>query len=239
ADMQGLTFQAEGHYQAEPKTRRLHLDLAVYVGNTTGRLEVVSDGAVVWEKLVAAKGAKPEIRKTELKKVLEGLKSANQEQVQTALLQTQSLAGVAPLLQNIQEQMTVTQQEKATWQGREVTKLTAVWSERVAKGLEPQGGSWVPALPRKCILYLDRPNGPVPHWPYRIEWWGPATTPNEEALLLQMEFRDPQRKRSLTEEQSRNVFSFHPGTATAVDLTRENTGRVKGRINQLAAQKNR
>jgi len=237
ATMQSLTFQAEGKYLAEPKNRRLHLDLAVYVGNTTGKLEVISDGTIVWEKLQIGKGARPEIRKTELKKILEALKSVNQEQVRTALLQTQSLAGVAPLLQNIQEQMTVTRQEKAAWQGREVTRLTAVWSEAMTKGLVPPNGSWLPFLPRKCFLYLDRKDGAVPYWPYRIEWWGPSESPDEDVLLLQMEFRNPQLASSLTAEQIHRVFTFDPGVAQATDQTRESTDRAKNRAGQLANQK--
>jgi hypothetical protein len=236
ADMQGLTFQAEGKYLAEPKTKRLHLDLAVHVGNTTGQLEVICDGTTVWEKLQIGKGTRPELRKTELKKILEALKSVNQEQVQTALLQTQSLAGVAPLLQNIQEQMTVTKQAKAQWRGREVTQLTTVWSEQMTRRIVPPNSAWVPLLPRKCLLYLDRQDGSVPYWPYRIEWWGPSSSA-DDVLLLQMEFRDPKRTPSLPADQYQRLFTFDPGVAQASDQTKENTERVKARAFQLAAQK--
>jgi hypothetical protein len=237
ASMRSLTFQAEGKYLAEPKTRRLHLDLAVHVGNAAGKLEVISDGTVVWEKLQIGNESRPEIRKTELKKILEALKSANQEQVQAALLQTQSLAGVAPLLQNIHEQMVVTRQEKASWRGRDVTKLTAVWSETMARGLTPPNGTWWPFMPRKCILYLDRKDGAVAYWPYRIEWWGPAESVEDVTLLLQMEFRNPKLTSSLTADEARRLFTFDPGVAQATDLTRESTERAKSRASQLVNQK--
>jgi len=47
-DIQGLTFQAEGNYLSAPD-HRLHLNLTVHVGDTTGRLEVISDGTTLWE----------------------------------------------------------------------------------------------------------------------------------------------------------------------------------------------
>jgi hypothetical protein len=239
AEMQGLTFQAKGKYLAEPKTRRARLELTVHVGNATGTLEVVSDGTVVWEKVQIAKGAKPEIRKTELKKILDALKSVNQEQVQAALLQTQALAGVTPLLQNIHDQMTVTKQEKAAWQDREVIKLTAVWSEAMTKGLLPPNASWPPFLPRKCFLYLDRKEGAVPYWPYRIEWWGPSTSSQDDGLLLQMEFREPKVVPALAADQQQRVFTFDPGVAQVTDQTRESTERARNRAGQLSGQRSR
>jgi hypothetical protein len=242
ASMQGLTFQAEGKYRAEPKTRRMNMDLAVHVGNATGKLEVICDGVTVWERLQIGKSARPEIRKTELKKILEALKGVNQEQVQAALVQTQSLAGVVPLLQNVQEQMTVIRHEKASWQGTDVVKFRAVWSEAMTRGLRnmmPPNASWLPFLPRTCVLYLDRKDGAVPYWPYRIEWRGPAESPDTDVLLLEMEFRSPRLTSSLTAQQAKHVFSFDPGLAQATDQTREATDRAKNRANQLAAQKSK
>jgi hypothetical protein len=120
------------------------------------------------------------------------------------------------------------------WQGRELHKLTAVWSEAMTNMIAPNR-QWPPFLPRKCCLFLDGKDSQTPYWPYRIEWWGPASSQMGEALLLQMEFRNP--KLAVAPESVARQFVFDPGNAPVKDLTKESTELAKERGRQLAAQK--
>jgi hypothetical protein len=205
-DVQGLSFQAEGRYLTAPD-HRARLELQVRLGGTTGKLTVVSDGSTLWESTQIG-NTEPRVQQIDLKKALETMsKPPAKEQAGEAFLQGRSLLGVAPLLQNIQAQMTVTRKERVRRQGQELLKLTAVWSEDTAKVIASPKGPWPALLPRQCRLYLDpKP----PHWPHRLEWWGPAPSRAEDVLLLQMEFRHYKLDRELSKEQYAREFTFRP-----------------------------
>jgi hypothetical protein len=202
-DVQGLTFQAEGRYLTAPD-HRLHLDLQVRIGDTTGQMLVVSDGSTLWESTQVGSG-KPVVQKVDLKKALEALSKSPAKDQRAQFLQQQSLAGMAPLLQTIQDQMTVTHKERVRRHGRDLFKLTAVWSEETAKKIASPRGPWPALLPRQCRLYLDPQ---PPHWPHRFEWWGPAPPRAGDALLLQLEFRHYQLDQELTKEQVAREFTL-------------------------------
>lgn len=233
-DLQGLTFQAEGSYLSGPN-HRLCLDLQVRLGDTLGKLLVVSDGATLWERLQIGASDKIEVKKTDLRSLLN--RDLFPERIQSEFI---PLAGVVPLLQNIRRQMTVTGQEKIQWRGRSVVKLTAAWSGDVAKAIVAGNSSWPNALPRKCCLYLD--DGPTQtHWPHRVEWWGPVSSQAGDGLLLQMEFRNPKlaQEVALSDEQRKQYaarFRFSPGNLPVQDQTKQVLEQAKNRGKQLANQ---
>lgn len=236
ANLQGLTFRAEGLYLAAPGNR-LRLDLQVHLGDTQGKLLVVSDGATWWERLQVGNGEQADVKKMDLNTLLTTLNSPNMPlAVKTEFFQRFSFTGLAPLLNRILAQMTVTGAERITWKGREVNKLTAVWSEQAVKNLVAPNARWPEFLPRRCCLFLDVDVEKVHAWPHRIEWWGPGSSGLGEALLLQMEFRNPKLGKVLSDEQYARQFVFDPGKATVQDLTKQATEEAKTRRNQLAAQ---
>jgi hypothetical protein len=230
-DLQGLAFQAEGKYLVDQKEHRMHLELKVYLGDTSGNLLVVSDGKWLWERMQIGKAAKPEVYKTELKSILDALGGpAMAEQARTDYFQRQSFHGLAPLLSNIYQQMTMTRAESIRWKGRDVVKLTGRWSDEMTKKLvakEP----WPMMLPRQCCLYLDT-GDPIKSWPHRIEWWGPVPYRSDDALLMQLEFGGP-RLAAPSAEQIGRDFSFDPGSAKVVDRTKEETDKVKAAYSRI------
>jgi hypothetical protein len=235
-DVQGLRFQAEGTYRTAPE-HRLRLELNVRLGDTPGRLTMVSDGTTVWESVQVGKGP-PEVAKTQLKKVLETLAAPGMlEQVRTDFFQAQAFAGVVPLLQRIEQQMIVTNQEPAHWRGRDVVRLTAFWSEGVAKTIVPADRPWPTFLPRKCYLYLDAKDSATKYWPYRVEWWGPVPPGNEDGLVVQMEFRDPKLDQPLPPERLAQEFRFDPGSLRVEDVTDPTCTELRNRSRQLAGRK--
>jgi hypothetical protein len=215
----GFSFKADGRYLSGPD-HRLRLDLTVHVGGTDGVLHIISDGSTVWEEVYVGKG-EHFISSWDLKKVQEKLHNpATLPQIAEQFYRSRSFAGVLPLLQNIRDQMTFIKQEEAEWQKHKVVKLTAVWSADVRKKWTPQDGSWPPLLPRSCRLYLGKT---APHWPYRLEWFGPNAPQGEDSLLMEMEFLNPQIT-SATEKaplRYRGLFTFDPGKAKVVDRTKQ------------------
>jgi hypothetical protein len=229
---QDLSFEAGGHYLAGPD-HRLRLELTVHLGSTEGTLRVISDGTTVWEEVHIGKGEHL-ISKWDLKKAQEMLNSPGTlPQIREQFYRSRSFAGVVPLLQNVRDQMTLIKQEEAEWQKRKVLKLTAVWSADVSKSWAPQGNSWPPLMPRVCRLYLEKE---APHWPYRLEWLGPASPRGEDSSLMEMEFLQPQI-RAASEQPPPGYsrqFTFNPGEAKVVDRTQEVTAFIASQIrNQM------
>ena len=66
-------------------------------------------------------------------------------------------------------------------------------------------------------------NRNAPHWPYRLEWWGPMTFKGDDKLLMKMEFHEPHIYKPGTKppEQFAQAFTFTPGEVTPVDQTKE------------------
>jgi hypothetical protein len=228
ADVQGFTFQTDGKYLSGPD-HRLHLDLRVQLGDTIGTLGVVSDGKIVWEEL--STGKNKFTTKLDMTKVLDVLTGSEEtERLRHDFLLTQSFFGVGPLLQNIKDRMTVTQQEKVQRGGKDLIKLTAVWSDA-----NPPTGQWPPYIARQCQLFLGTAGPGNTLWPYRLEWWGPTRA--GDGLLLQMEFRDPKLNQALPAERVAQVFHFEPGKEEVIDKTKVLVDEYKMHLQQLAAQK--
>jgi hypothetical protein len=145
---------------------------------------------------------------------------------------TKSFFGVAPLLQTIQQRMTVTSKEKVNQNGQEMTKLTAVWSE-----VPPPGSQWQAYIPRECRLFLGRAGSNHILWPYRLEWWGPAPPRAGDSMLFAMEFRNPKIDQSLPADRLAQEFKFDPGKNQVMDNTKDMAEFYKMRVQQIAAQK--
>jgi hypothetical protein len=237
ADLQGLTFQADGKYLSGPNYR-LRLDLKVHLGDSVGNMLVVSDGTTMWERFQMGKSDRGEVRKMDLKKVLETVNSPNMiDQVRNEFFQNQSLAGVAPVLKNIQQQMIVTRLESSTWQGKNIVQLTLVWSEGTTKSFYSPNVPWQSFLPRQCVLSLAA--DPKSRWPYRIEWWGPAGSADGDALLFQVEYRNPKLNQPPAKEQWEELFTFNTEKMQVIDRTKNEIEHLKNRRNQLAQQGNK
>lgn len=212
-DMQGLTFFAEGRYLAGPG-HRLRMDLKVRQGTQEGRLEMVCDGKTLWEVFSIA--GKRDITRVDLTQVGGMLKDP---QVRDEFFQNMTFRGVVPLLKGLKARMTFTKKEAARWNGVEVQKLTGEWTPFVLRQLyknNPIPPRGEPGLPRLCYLYLG---AAAPHWPYRLELWGPNPPRSGDVLLLQLEFRDPHWTPEMSAERVAREFSFDPGPDKVVDRT--------------------
>lgn len=237
-DIQGLTFQAEGTYLSAPDNR-LHLNLLVHVGDTTGKLETISDGATLWETMQVGDGERAITKKVSLKEVLDSLnKPEMAKEMRDEFLESQSFYGVVPLLQSIHQRMVVTKKEAANWHGFDVTLLTAEWTYDIVKSITQDGKqAWRPFLPRQCRLFLDAKT----RWPHRIEWIGPIAGKDQDGIILQMEFRDPKHE-ALSPEACQREFSFATGKSKVpsdVDLTEKLKNALRDRNQQLTAQRSR
>ncbi len=231
-DVQGLSFQAEGAYQSAPDNR-LHLNLVVHVGDTTGKLEVISDGTTLWETTQVGDGERTISKKIRLKDILESLnKPEVAKEMRDEFLESQSFYGVLPLLQSIHQRMLVTKKENMGWRGLDVTLLTAEWNNDVAKAITQDGKqAWPQFFPRQCRLFLDAKT----RWPHRVEWLGP-TPGREDSVIVQMEFRNPKHE-PMSPEVCKREFTFNPGKEPSVDQTDDLKNALRYRNQQLTAQR--
>lgn len=235
-DIQGLSFQAEGTYLSAPDNR-LHLSLLVHVGDTTGKLETISDGTTLWETMQVGDGDRTIEKKVSLKEVLDSLnKPEMAKEMRDEFLESQSFYGVVPLLKSIRERMVVTKKEEAKWHGLDVTVLTADWTYDIVKQITLDGKQpWRAFFPRQCRLFLDAKT----RWPHRIEWIGPIPGKEQDGIILQMEFRNPKHE-VLSPEVCKKEFTFDPGKAkvpTQADITEQLKDAVRYRNQQLTAQR--
>jgi hypothetical protein len=237
ADVQGLSFQAEGSYLSAPD-HRLHLDLNVHMDDAKGKLEIVSDGTRLWEAMQLGQQPRFVRQKVELAKVLESLNgNVEADKVRDEFFQAQLFAGIVPLLQSIQKRMIVTRQDKARHNGKEATKLTAGWGPEISKAISTSDKPWPAFYARQCCIYLE-PLGPEKIlWPQRFEWWGPAPPRPGDSMLLEIEFRDPKLNQPLSPERCAQEFKFEPGTGEIPDRTEQAVESVKARAEQLVKQK--
>jgi hypothetical protein len=233
-NLQGMTFQVDGKYVAGPG-HRLHLAMQTHVGDTTGNLEVISDGTTMWEIRQVGHNDKI-IAKKMLNKVLEALNSPNVlAQIREEFFKAESFTGVASVLETIQQRMTPIQHEQVDWNGRQMIRIRAIWSADSLKSFPNADRQWIPYMPDQCRLYLLRlGNGTL--WPYRLEWWGPAPPIVGETLLLQMEYRHPKVNQELPAERLASEFTFDPGTAEVRDFTQDAANFYRSRSQQLAQQ---
>jgi hypothetical protein len=226
-DVQGLVVQSEGIYLAGPDYR-VHLNLKVRAGDAAGKMEFICDGTTLWEVMQFGE-AKPTITKREIKGALDKLNGpAVTPELRDQYLQRWAFAGIAPLVKGLQHQMVFTKRETARWQDHDVIKLTGTWSADMVKQITPDPKTpWPAYLPRQCVLYLDAKSS----WPHRLEWWGPSPPLQTDALLLQMEFRNP-KFAEMSSDRCAKVFSFTAGK-DAVDQTSQLIQELNARIAEL------
>jgi hypothetical protein len=236
AEAQGLNYEANGRYVAAPEDE-LHLDLQVRLAETSGRLEVVSDGTTLYRVFRVGTG-EPAVTKIELKDALNELKDVKDAaRIRSDFFRSECFTGLQPLLQSIRQRMVVTGQENVHWQGREMTKLTATWASDIAaraKQLSPQGQNWPPFMSRQCCLYLEAIDKQHTLWPRRIEWWGPAPPRSGDVLLLQLEFREPSFGPLPPEQVAKEFKATLPAGAQPVDMT----GQYKQLFSRIATTQN-
>ena len=236
-DLQGLKVQSEGRYLAGPDYH-LHVRLKVNLAGAVGSLESVCDGTTLWRVWDVPpppdkEGAGRQVQKVDWKKVMDTLNRGGMpRQVREMVLQRESFAGPAALLEALRKGMTITGQTKARWNGRDVTKLSAVWSPETIKPTGLGNPPW-PHVPHRCEIYLDRDTG----WPYRLEAWGAVRPRAEDGLLVQMEFRDPTFHKKLSPGRIAREFTFRPGTDDVADKTDETVDGLKRLAEQKPRQK--
>jgi hypothetical protein len=211
----GLSYESEGKYSGGPD-QRVRLDLEVKLGKTKGRTTIVSDGATVWNSTTVGTMA-PSVSRWDLKRINDVLSApGTPPQLRQQFYREQFFAGLAPLIQSLEQHMVYTRQDIETWKGHEVYKLTGTAPEAVGKGTAP----WPLFVPRTCLCYLDK----ATLWPLRLEWLGPVALGSEDAILTQMEFRDPKFfKSDSIPQQLSTAFQFDPGKVQTLDRTQEMT----------------
>jgi hypothetical protein len=230
-DTHGLTYQAEGRYLGGPN-QRLRLDLQVKLGTGSGKATLVSDGATLWD--VTTVGTEtPTIVRLDLKRINEVLNTpGTPPQLRDQFYRDRYFAGLAPLMQSLRQQMVFKKQEVTQWNKHEVYMLSGVATEYVKMA---DGSPWPPFVPRTCRCYLDKQT----LWPHRLEWWGPTGQGGEDALLVQMEFRDPKFPKGENAPAGwAQLFKFDPGKAQVLDSTQnltEQIARIRMQPSQPAA----
>jgi hypothetical protein len=227
-DVQGLAFQAQGTYLAA-SGQRLRLELRINrIAGTSADTKVISDGKVLWEiSEIGTQG--PSVARVDLKRVLEEMDSPDKLKTRESFLQSQSFAGLTPLLDNLKMHITFTALEDTTWKGRKVKRLTGTWSD--APPIDTK--DWAEFMPRQCTLYLDAET----YWPHRLEWWGPTVRGeprSKDALLMQLEFRNGQRPKE--QDLAGGDFTYDPRSATVTDKTDEWVSRAKDLVRREGAK---
>jgi len=227
-NVQELCYQAEGRYLAGPD-HRFRLDLHTHVGSTDGRLQVVSDGATLWQSRRIGAGP-ASVSKIDLKEVLAILnRPGTPPQLRDEFFHSQFQLGILPLLRGLRQQVTWSKKETVRRNGRVLLKLSGAWSADPTHANALLAAPWPAGLPRQGRLYLD----PQTLWPHRVEWWGPDPPQAEDAPLVQMEFRDPVLNRPLSPERCAVEFTLSDGPAGAIDQTREAITRLQIRAQEL------
>jgi hypothetical protein len=219
ARIQGATLRADGRYILGPDYH-VRLDLEVKLGKSQGNQTTVCDGKTIWNQTRIA-GEHRETNRCDLQTTMAALSAPGTgSQFVENFSKSQAFLGLLPLLQGLHQNMVFTKQEPGRWQNQDVLKLTAVWSADLAKGVHAANPQWQ-LVPKRMVLYV----GTLPGkklWPYRIEWWGPATLQNDDSLLLEMEFRDPRiLKRDDKAAELGKQCTFDPGNTEVIDRTKE------------------
>src|SRR5262249_218791 len=159
-------------------------------------------GTTLWE-IQQIGDKEPQPKKYAMKQVLETVNGPKATaQLRDGFMQKWAFAGIAPLLQGLQQRLVFTKRETERWQGHDVVKLTGSGNNEVSAQLQPDAKQpWPEYLPRQCVIYLDAKT----HWPHRLEWWGPSAPVAGDSLLLQMEFRNP-KFAEMSSERCAKVF---------------------------------
>jgi hypothetical protein len=208
-----LSYQAEGRLLLAPEGR-FRLELSMQAGSPGGGRPVarlqVSDGTNLWTARRGDDGGWIEVSHR-----VPGVPPEEPDRPAretSDLLSEATVPGVASLLANLRDRVRWVSQERVSG-GREV-RLTGVLSRGAKKtGTGSKSGTPNDRM-RICRLMLE----PATLWPGRVEWYGPAGDPNKDALLVEMEFRDPVLNRPLPPEVCAREFSLRAGNTIVTDL---------------------
>jgi hypothetical protein len=220
---QGVTCEADGRYLAGP-SGRFRLDLKTSSDGMAGALQIISDGATVWQATRRGSGAWVDCKRYGVREVLRQLHSPDTPaMVRDDFLRKQNCAGVLALLPSLRQQMTWFRREAVRRDGRLLLKLSGTWKAADAAMLVRPGKPWPANLPRQCRLYLD----PQTFWPHRFEWWGPDPPRQDDALLIQVEFRDPVLNKPPSGERCAREFRPDAESTHFAEKTAETTDAIR------------
>lgn len=227
---QGLEYEAQGRYVSGPNHKIL-LHLVTQAGALQGTLHLVCDGQSVWKATrIGAGEGWDHITRVHLPAVFAPFPpSPALDQVRDEFLRSESFGGVHVLLGELRRQVTWTRKEMVRRNSQELIRLTGLVNAEAAQAVAATGSPCPVGVPRKCRLYLD----PQTLWPHRVEWWGDDPPRSGEALLLQMEFRNPILNRP--GERALEEFAFDPRQVAVEDQTALMAERLRTRIQQIAA----
>jgi hypothetical protein len=227
----GVTCEASGRYLAGPDGR-FRLDLSTPSGSGAARLQAINDGTTLWHATQVGSGPWTACRRYRVDEVLRLLNGPDTPPaVRDDFLRKQNCAGVLQLLPTLRERMTWFRREAVRRDGRLLLKLSGTWKPEHAAALVRPGASWPDCLPRQCRLYLD----PVTSWPHRFEWWGPDAPRPEDALLIQMEFRDPAVNQPLPPDRCAAEFRPDADPSRFAERTKEVAESIRAKARRWYA----
>ncbi len=225
----GVVCEAEGRYLLAPGPR-FRLELKTHHGSATGSLVVVGDGTTLWQKTQVGSGAPASCRRVRLGEVFERFNRPEvPPQVLDEFFRAQGCGSIVLLLPGLRQQLNWVGKERVRRDGRVLVKLSGVWAPAETAVLVRPGAEWPEGLPRQCRLYLDAETS----WPHRLEWWGPDPPRDADALLVQVEFRDPVLNRPLSAERCAREFRLDIDPAQVPDMTKETIQQLDARRRKI------
>jgi hypothetical protein len=225
----GVVCEAEGRYLLAPGPR-FRLELKTRHGTATGSLMVVGDGTTLWQKTQIDPGGQATCGRVRLGEVLKRFNRPDvPPQVLDEFFRSQGCGSLVLLLPGLRQQLNWVGKERVRRNGRVLVKLSGVWGPAESAVLAPPGEAWPEGLPRQCRLYLDAETS----WPHRLEWWGPDPPHKDDALLVQMEFRDPVINRPMSADRCAREFTPDLDPAQVPDITKETIQRLDARCRKI------
>jgi hypothetical protein len=206
-----FTYEAEGHYLAGPN-HRFRLELTTFHGRAAATSLLVSDGHTLWQGRRRGDGPWSDVSRVYVGQWGPTGAADSLSRLPDQVLASRLFDGIAPLLHALQSNLAWSRKETVRRSGEVYFKLTGAWSEEALRVLAPPDQPWPDGLPRRCRLYLDVQT----LWPHRVEWWGPSSPRSPDALLLQIEFRDPVVNQPLSSERVAREFSVPHATGPAL-----------------------
>lgn len=189
---EGFSFEAESRLVRGPN-HCARLTMTVNARHSPVNVVVVSDG-VGLAHACTLPGKRTEV---DCKRFINADESSMTAGDIEQLLVTHGCGGPHCLLKDVQAVLEEFQVVPGTWKNTPVYRLSGR-VKTVAKNAANM--PWT-EQPRTCLVYLNAQT----LWPHRLEWCADGTDP-----ILQIEFRDPEINRALTDEQCAREFTYLP-----------------------------